>query len=163
MVSKEIQNILDYLGYKVTVEVPAKPPHRGNNKFYWWRRYPIHKELHKYQPIEDKIKNGDFDYSPYWTQIQYEYYWLAEAILKAKSEKEWCVEKEREIRTIYSKRINKLSEDAVKDEFERLETFKRNLKTHYGGKQEEVNNFVDTFEGSLEECALFYKLYKKLK
>ena len=119
--------------------------------------------MHKYKPIEDKIKNGDFDYSPYWTQVQYEYYWLAEAILKAKSEKEWCIEKEREIRTIYNKRINKLSEDAAKDEFERLEAFKQNLKTHYGGKREEINNFVDTFEGNLEECALFYKLYKKSK
>lgn len=163
MISKEIQDILDYLGYKVTVKVPAKPPHRGSNKFYWWRRYPIHKELHKYFPIENKIKNGDFDYSPYWTQIQYEYYWLAEAILKAQSEKEWCIEKEREIKTIYNKRINKLSQDAIKDEFERLEAFKNDLRTHYGGKREEIDDFVSTFDGSLEECALFYKLHKKLK
>jgi hypothetical protein len=163
VISKEIQEILNYLGYKVTVKVPAKPPHRGNNKFYWWRRYPIHQELHKNCSIEDKIKNGDFDYSPYWKQIQYEYYWLAEAMLKAKGEKEWCVEKEREIRTIYSKRINKLSKDAMKDEFERLETFKSDLKRFYGGSREEINEFVDKFEGSLEECVTFYKLSKKLK
>lgn len=163
VIDKEIQDTLDYLGYKVTVDVPAKPPHRGNNKFYWWRRYPIHKELHKYQPIEDKIKNGDFSYSPYWTQVQYEYYWLAEAIVKAKGEKEWCIEKEREIRTIYAKRINKLSEDAMKDEFERLEAFKNDLRTRYGGSREEVDTFVNEFEGSLDECVTFYKLSKKLK
>lgn len=163
VMNKEIKNTLSYLGYKVTVDVPAKPPHRGNNKFYWWRRYPIHKELHKYQPIEDKIKNGDYDYSPYWTQVQYEYYWLAEAIVKAKSEKEWCVEKEREIRTIYAKRINKLTEDAAKDEFERIEAFKSALKLAYGGRKEEIDMFVNEFEGSLEECAVFYKLSKKIK
>lgn len=163
IMNKDVKEVLDYLGYKITVDVPAKPPHRGNNKFYWWRRYPIHKELHKYQPIEDKLANGDFNYSPYWTQVQYEQYWLAEAIVKEKSGKEWCVEKEREVRTIYAKRINKLSEDAMKDEFERLHAFKLDLKRQYGGKQDDVSEFVDKFEGSLEECVLFYKLSKKLQ
>ena len=159
----EIQNVLNYLGYKVTVDVPAKPPHRGNNKFYWWRRYPIHKELHKYQPIEDKIKNGDFDYSPYWEQVQYEYYWLAEAIVKAMGEKEWCVEKEREIKTIYSKRINKLSEDAMKDEHDRFQSFINDLRTTCGGTKDDAAEWVNNFEGSLDECVIFYKLHRKSK
>ena len=161
MVTRE--DILKEFNINVSFEAPPKPTPLNFNKFFWWRRYPVSKPLDKHYSFISKINHGDFDYSPYWTQVQYEYYWLAEAILKAKGEKEWCVEKEREIRTIYSKRINKLSEDAAKDEFERLETFKRSLKTHYGGKQEEVNNFVDTFEGSLEECVLFYKLHKKSK
>jgi hypothetical protein len=160
---KEVKEVLDYLGYKVNVKVPIKPKHRGNNMFYWWRRYPIHKSLHKNKPIDDKIKNGDFDYSPYWEQIQYEYYWLAEAIVKAKQEKGWCVEKERDIRTTYNKRISKLGDDALKDEFERFESFKKELKSSYGGNKEKIDEFVNTFEGSLDECATYYKLSKKLK
>jgi hypothetical protein len=160
---KEVKEVLDYLGYKVNVKVPIKPKHRGNNMFYWWRRYPIHKPLHKNKPIDDKIKNGDFDYSPYWEQIQYEYYWLAEAIVKAKQEKGWCVEKERDIRTTYNKRISKLGEDALKDEFERFNSFKNELKLSYGGSKEEVDNFINTFEGSLAECTTYYKLSRKLK
>jgi hypothetical protein len=161
--NKDIKEVLDYLGYKITVDVPLKPPHRGNNKFYWWRRYPIHKELHKYQPIEDKLANGDFNYSPYWTQVQYEQYWLAEAIVKEKSGKEWCVEKEREIKTIYAKRINKLSEDAMKDEHDRFQSFINDLKATCGGSRDDAAEWVNSFEGSLDECVTFYKLHIKSK
>jgi hypothetical protein len=51
----------------------------------------------------------------------------------------------------------------MKDEFERLQSFKLELKRQYGGKQDDVSEFVDKFEGSLEECVLFYKLSKKLQ
>lgn len=62
-----------------------------------------------------------------------------------------------------AKRINKLTEDAAKDEFERIEAFKSALKLAYGGRKEEIDTFVNEFEGSLEECAVFYKLSKKIK
>jgi hypothetical protein len=159
----EVEKVLKRLGYKVAIEVPPKPKHKGNNMFYWWRRFPTHKPLHKNKPLEEKIANGDYNYSPYWDQIQYEYQYLAEALVQAQKQKEWCNEKEREIRTVYNKRITKLSEDAMKDEHNRFESFKTDLKACYGGFKDEVDEFVNTFEGSLAECAIFYKLSKKFK
>ena len=36
------------------------------NQFFWWRRWNRKgKPLHKYSPLIDKIKNGDYDDSPY--------------------------------------------------------------------------------------------------
>ena len=35
------------------------------NRFFWWRRWTRKgKPLHKYSPLMDKIKNGDYDDSP---------------------------------------------------------------------------------------------------
>jgi len=42
------------------------------NQFFWWRRWTRKgKPLHKYSPLADKIKNGDYDDSPYRWQINY--------------------------------------------------------------------------------------------
>lgn len=155
---ESVNDVLHRLGYRVSVKVPAKPPRRGNNKFYWWRRYPTHKTSSKYTPIEDRIKNGDFDYSPYWRQIEYEYYWLATDIVNAQKQPGWCVEKERDIRTVYSKRIQRLSEDAMKDEHERFEAFIDALKWSFGGSREDIKDFVNTFEGTILECVTHYKI-----
>lgn len=36
------------------------------DRFSWWRSYTVkNKPLHKRKPLEDKIKNGDFDISSY--------------------------------------------------------------------------------------------------
>ena len=42
------------------------------NQFFWWRRWGRKtKPLHKYSPLIDKIRNGDYDPSPYLWQIYY--------------------------------------------------------------------------------------------
>jgi len=42
------------------------------NRFFWWRRWNRKTQpLHKYCPLIDKIKNGDYDESPYLFQIYY--------------------------------------------------------------------------------------------
>lgn len=76
-----VRDILKELGFNHKIKVPQKPKWNGANKFYWWRRFPIHKDLHKYQPLQNKIDNGDFDYTPYAKHIDYEHYWMAEEIL----------------------------------------------------------------------------------
>ena len=30
------------------------------NRWFWWRRFKGRETLHKYQPLRDKIKNGDY-------------------------------------------------------------------------------------------------------
>ena len=44
--------------------------------FYWWRRFRTHKSLPYKSPLIDKIKNGDFDYSPYFQQAEWELHWM---------------------------------------------------------------------------------------
>ena len=42
------------------------------NQFFWWRRWGRKgQSLHKYSPLIDKIRNGDYDPSPYLWQIHY--------------------------------------------------------------------------------------------
>lgn len=42
------------------------------NQFFWWRRWGRKTQpLHKYSPLIDKIKNGDYNDSPYRWQIYY--------------------------------------------------------------------------------------------
>ena len=48
-----IKDILIELGVDPNIVAPQKPKWNGANKFYWWRRFPIHKHLHKYKPLEE--------------------------------------------------------------------------------------------------------------
>lgn len=42
------------------------------NQFFWWRRWGRKiAPLHNYAPLIDKIRNGDYDPSPYLWQIYY--------------------------------------------------------------------------------------------
>ena len=103
----------------------------------------------------NKIKNKDFDYSPYWNQIQYEYYWMAEDILELrryhKGGKDSLFQLERDIVTSYNKRIKRLNEDAGLDEANRIIYLKNELKRYFGGKNY-VDDFIDNFEGTIEEA-----------
>jgi hypothetical protein len=42
------------------------------NQFFWWRRWGRKSQpLHNYSPLIEKIRNGDYDPSPYLFQIYY--------------------------------------------------------------------------------------------
>ena len=154
-----IKDILIELGADPNTKAPQKPKWNGANKFYWWRRFPIHKTLHKYSPLEEQIDNGDFDYTPYAKQIQYEYYWMAEEILELRKQnlrKDILREKEDDIKSSYFKRLKHLREDMMKDEFERIEDFKNILRSHKGGNKEQVKEFIENFDGTLHEVLVEY-------
>lgn len=51
------------------------------NVFYYWRRWKPREVKHKYTPLEDKIKNGDYEMSDYKHQAYYEL-WLLDNRLK---------------------------------------------------------------------------------
>jgi hypothetical protein len=152
----EINEFLkEEFGRTVNIKVPKREKKRIKNLYYWWRRFPIHKNLSKMSHYKEKIKNTDFDYSPYWNQIQYEYYWMAEDILQLrkthKGRKDSLFQLEREIITSYNKRLKKLQEDAGIDEANRILYLKSELKRYFGGKNY-VDDFIDIFEGTIEEA-----------
>ena len=51
------------------------------NVFYYWRRWKPREVKHKYTPLEDKIKHGDYETSDYRIQALYEL-WLLDDRLK---------------------------------------------------------------------------------
>jgi hypothetical protein len=56
------------------------------NVFYYWRRFQMRKPMHKYTPLETRIKNGDFEISDYRQQAFYEL-WLLDDRLKKEHSK----------------------------------------------------------------------------
>jgi len=144
----------------ITFEAPTKPPTKIFNKFYWWRRFETHKPLSKHKSFEEKFNNGDFDYSPYAAQIQYEYQWMVDEIIKLrKNQKDNQNELENEIKKSYIGRINKLSLDFEKDEFNRLEYLKKNLRRFHKGTEDQVNDFIENYaQGTIMEI---YNQYRK--
>jgi hypothetical protein len=140
----------------ITIKIPPKPTNRNKNVYIWWRRYPTHKNLPTTTPYKDKIKNGDFDYSPYWKYIEYEYYWMMEDILKLRKQhtggRDSLYQLERDIITSYNRRLKKLYEDAQLDEFARINDLKMELRRSFGGNKFETDDFINTFEGTIAEA-----------
>ena len=58
------------------MRIPKKPNGRRALPFYWWRRFKTHKCLPYKYPLIDKIKNGDFEYSPFFEQAKWELHWM---------------------------------------------------------------------------------------
>jgi hypothetical protein len=140
----------------ITIKIPLKPTNRNKNVYIWWRRYPTHKNLPTTTPYKDKIKNGDFDYSPYWKQIQYEYYWMMEDVLNLRKQhtggRDSLYQLERDIITSYNRRLKKLYEDAQLDEAARINDLKMELRRSFGGNKFETDDFINTFEGTIDEA-----------
>lgn len=148
------------------IQGPEKPPKPLKfNVFYWHRRYPTHKPLKPKARIDEKIKNGDFEYSPYGMQINYEYWWMAQEIADIRNsdsapETKW--EKERNTIKMYNRRIENLRKDFDRDEKERLESLQYSLRYWFGGTKEQVRNFIyQHAEGTTEELVKQYKLWKE--
>ena len=148
-------------------KVPKKPSKIEKfNIYYWHRRYPIHKFLNKKANIWEKLKNGDFDYSPYAKYINYEYYWMSEEIAVIRnSNKDTPVkfEEERDLIKSYNRRIENLTKDFERDEKERLENLQFSLQYTFGGSKEEIQEYIfQEAMGSLEEIIRYYPKWKKV-
>ena len=137
------------------MRIPKKPSGRRALPFYWWRRFRTHRNLPYKAPLIDKIKNGDFEYSPFFEQAKWELHWM-------KEEQEEFIKnyhgKDYEHDNLYTdieikarKRYNKLYEDGIKDEFSRMDSLIINLSKHYKLKKEKVKDFVNEFEGTTIE------------
>ena len=137
------------------MRVPKKPSGRRALPFYWYRRFKAHKCLPYKYPLIDKIKNGDFEYSPFFEQAKWELHWMEE------EQKEFINNyqgKDPTMDMLYTdieikarKRYNKLYEDAMKDEHNRMDSLIINLSKHYKLKKEKIKDFINEFEGTTIE------------
>ena len=137
------------------MRIPKKPSGRKALPFYWYRRFKAHKYLPYKYPLIDKIKNGDFEYSPFFDQAKWELHWMEE------EQKEFIDNyqgKDPTMDMLYTdievkarKRYNKLYEDAMKDEHNRMDSLIINLSKHYKLKKEKVKDFVNGFDGTTIE------------
>jgi hypothetical protein len=137
------------------MRVPKKPSGRRAMPFYWWRRFKTHKSLPYRSPLIAKIKNGDFDYSPYFQQAEWELHWMKDEQKEfienyhGRDPKQDRLYMDIELRA--RKRYNKLIEDAFKDENEKLnritDEFCRNFKIN----KENFRDLISKFDGNLEK------------
>jgi hypothetical protein len=130
------------------------------NVYYWHRRYPTHKSLKPKDRIDEKLKNGDFDYSPYAKYLDYEYWWMAEEIVQIRnSDKshEFKKDAEMEVYRDYKRRFDNLRKDFERDEADRMESLLYSIQYYFSGRKEQVKHFVyEVAEGTIEEIIKQY-------
>ena len=125
------------------------------NRFFWWRNFAVkQKPLHKYCPLIDKIKNGDFNPSPYMWMAQHA---ILEAYPKINIEKDDPV-KQSEVLVLDIARYRRLMADFEKDEAERMNNLYKEFKINFKLDEETVQNEMSDFDGTLEE---FYHYIRK--
>ena len=127
------------------------------NRFYWWRRWGAKKQpLHKYHPLLDKIRNGDFDFSHFFWQAVY-----SEIEINKKLEEIGDFGILRENHAVDFARRKRLWEDFEKDENDRLQAITTNFLNEFRMTEEELEKELSEFDGTLEElyhhCSVIYK------
>jgi hypothetical protein len=161
-----MSQIEDFFKWKSTYDPTPPPSNKTYNKFFWWRRYQEHKFLPKPSDIFAKAKNGDFEVSPYWKQYQWEYWFEEQELTKFRTnytgsydDLDWH---ERQITKLYWERRKRLIKDAEKDDLNRWELLVKNLKTYYGGTEEQIKDMFENFHGTMVEFIEAYKESRNL-
>ena len=114
------------------------------NQFKWWRNYQVPKPIHKLKPWVERIKNGDFETSPY--------FWMAQMALWEKHDNDQNDSLEpyhqRKQGSMLLTKYEKLMDDFERDEDERIETFvkecSRDLAFNKEKFRKEFESFPDT-------------------
>ena len=127
------------------MKIPKKPNGRRALPFYWWRRFKTHKYLPYKAPVVDKILNGDFEYSPFFDQANWELHWMEQ------EQKEFIDMLYTAIESRARKRYNRLFEDGMNDERSRMDSLIVNLSKYYKLNKKKVKNFINIFEGTTIE------------
>lgn len=123
------------------------------NQFFWWRKWDlINKPLHKDDPLWDKIRNGDFDFSHYFWQLQHCEMELNE------------IYKKGDDAAIHVERRKRLRDDFVKDETARLNAIKQAFINEFIMGDMDYDEAVDKCTGTLEDLYNYCKLnfYKRI-
>lgn len=129
------------------------------NKFYWWRKWgPKHKP-NPYLTLQKRIKNGDFEPSPYYWQLQYCEHEINQKYIKFKDPIRFLDETK-----IDRMRRKKLIEDYEKDEKERIETLKKLLLKEFHFNKETLEKELEEFDDNIENFYIYCnnKFCKKL-
>ena len=158
--------IKECLKWKATYDPTPPKPNKTYNKFFWWRRYQEHKPLSKMASIWDKVKNGDYDVTPYYKQREYEFWFEVQEINKYKANYSGSYEnidwQERQITKLYWQRRKRLLNDAERDELNRWVTFLKDVKKNFGGTEEQIKDMFESFEGTISEFLEAYKNSRNL-
>ena len=143
------------------MRIPKKPIHRKRTPFYWWRRFRTHKSLPYKATLLDKIRNGDFDYPEYFQQAEWELHWMKEEQQEFIDNYDGNVDEiEQDIRYIEieskaRKRYNKLYEDGMKDEADRMDRLVNNFSKHFRVQRSKMHDIVYSFDGTILELYRF--------
>jgi hypothetical protein len=131
------------------------------NRFFWWRRWNRKTQpLHKYCPLIDKIKNGDYDESPYLFQIYYCDWEIEQKHTQFPDIREWA-----EATTMDRNRRRRLREDHEKYEKENLTQLRKDFLNTFRMTREDYENDVVEVGGTLEEfyhhCEMRYGKFNR--
>ena len=130
------------------------------NQFLWWRRWtPKNKPLSKHAFLWDKIINGDYNFSPYFWQIQYCEWEIEQKQLKYPGEYErFCDEASLDFQ-----RRKRLREDHEKYEVENLEQLRKDFVTTFRMTEKDYDKEVIEFGSDLKDfyiyCEQKYRKY----
>lgn len=143
---------------EIVLEKLAHLPKLKYNKFQWWRSHGLIQELHPYQPLINRINNGDFDPSPYL--------WMAQLALHEMQEKmdaEKSIDKKRDIQSLYMEKYRRLQLDYEKDEAYRLAELKKAFCMWFKITKEELEKLMEDFVGDLQDLYYILEQQKKPK
>jgi len=143
------------------MRVPKKPSGRRAMPFYWWRRFRSHKNLPYKARLLDKITNGDFDPTPFFQEAEWELHWMKEEQDDFKDNYQGNLDEiEQDIRYLEielraRKRYNKLYEDGMKDEADRMDRLVNNFSKHFKVNRSKMHDIVYSFDGTILELYRF--------
>ena len=143
------------------MKVPKKPSGRRAMPFYWWRRFRSHKNLPYKARLLDKITNGDFDPTPFFQEAEWELHWMKEEQDDFKNNYQGNLDEiEQDIRYLEielraRKRYNKLYEDGMKDEADRMDRLVNNFSKHFKVNRSKMHDIVYSFDGTILELYRF--------
>jgi hypothetical protein len=117
------------------------------SQFRWWRNYQVPKPLPKTKLMVERIKNGDFEPSPYL--------WMAQGVLweKHDSDNDKSIEpyEQRKRGSMLLTKYEKLMADFEKDEEDRIETFIKDLSKSLKVDKEKLREDFESFNGTVLE------------
>lgn len=129
------------------------------NQFFWWRRWaPKNKTLHKYQPLWEKILNGDYDDSPYRWQIYYCEWEIQQKENKWQGDLRRITEETR----IDVARLRRLIKDHTTHETENLQQLQKDFLNTFHMTRSDYEREVLEFDGTVKDLYLHCEMrYKK--
>ena len=144
------------------MRVPKKPSGRRALPFYWWRRFRSHKSLPYKASLLDKIRNGDFEYSQFFQEAEWELHWMKEEqeefIKNYQGKDYWNDKLYMDIELRARKRYNKLYEDVMNEENDRLTRLVDNLYKLFKMSKDNIRDIMDEFGGTTEK--LYFHIAK---
>ena len=137
------------------MRIPIKPSGRRAMPFYWWRRFRTHKSLPYKASLLNKIRNGDFEYPEYFQQANWELIWMKEEQddfiknYQGKDPKQDMLYLDIELRA--RKRYNKLFEDGMKTEHDRMDDLKTKICKEFKFCKDQLIDIMSEFGDTTEE------------